>query len=155
MCGCCVPEYRIWPLLLSTRMRRRMTFNHLPSIELAEFLLRSETVDVVFPEPGGTSRGFTAPMYMRCKLRMIPGGRELLETPVGAGARAWSGQLLKTAQDVFANAERKSSIISTSSSEVRKFLKDCDQMLLKEAQSEAFSGVARMSISPDLWFNVD
>jgi hypothetical protein len=127
----------------------------LPSIDLAEFLLRNGTVDVVFPEPGGTSRGFTAPMYIRYKLRMIPGGRELLDTPVGAGARPWSGQLLQTAREVFTNAERQRSIISTSSSEVRRFLKDCDQMLLKEARSEAFSGVARMSISPDLWFNVD
>jgi hypothetical protein len=133
------------------------TYNvmRLPSVDLAEFLLRERAADLVFPDPGGTSQGFTAPMYIRYKLRLVPGGRELLETPVGAGARAWSGQLLQTARYVFANAGRERSIISTSSGDVRRFLKGCDQMLLKEARSEAFSGVARMSISADLWFNVD
>jgi hypothetical protein len=128
---------------------------HLPSTDLAEFLLRDRAVDMVFPDPGGSSRGFTAPMYIRYKLRMIPGGRELLETPVGAGARAWSGQLFQTARGVFTNAQRERSSISTNSSDVRRFLQDCDQLLLKEARSEAFSGITRMSISPDLWFNVD
>ncbi len=126
---------------------------YFPSTGLAEFLLQKQTVEIVAPEPGKTSRGFTAQMYVRYKLRTIPGGRELLETPVGTGAKALAGQLFEAAQEVFKNGGIEKSSISTRPRDIRRFLESCDRLLLREAERTIVDGVARMTISPDVWFD--